>query len=487
MESLMTDENKYIEKIALNATKARALAKAVGIVPDHTTNWKWGIRQLRDSRGNALQGKVLERAKINMGSMGSENFQKLQKAQAANPDHELGYGVHKGKLSGVFKGRNLGITMDMRKFHKSTGGLKGHIGHTHHVGPSVNLHELPDLVKHPARISKPSGLADHGEVNGVYKKKTEADVHYSDWLQDKLKESDLHMDERVKIWNTHSPKTLNHGGSGRDIQSSIILPNEINKKMRISRQSISTPEKGFETVSRNVGMYDPSKDRAHLLKHRSVTFSHEKKAQSDTIEGIGQTALGAKILSHAPKRLLGYHTVYHGTSKETANTIRKEGLDPSKGGTGAAKAHQSFADVSKGKVHVTKSPLYARAYSSGVARNAFEKVTGSGKGGSVFKDVGKGSVLKARISDEKWKGFAHDIDGGPTKRFAATTTSRIDSSSIVGGAGNMGRREFLNKPHLSKYYGTASGKNRALRGVALGLTGASLVSGGLSKLKRTEE
>ena len=275
MVSPMTDENKYLEKIALNATKARALAKAVGVVPDHTTNWKWGIRQLRDSRGSALQGKVLEKAKMNLGSMGSENFKKLQKAQAANPNHEMGYGVHNGKLQGVFKGKNLGITMDMGKFRKSTGDLKGWVGHTHHVGEGTNVHEYPEFVKHPNRISRPSGLADHGEVTGVYKRKHRSDVDYSDWLQDKLRSSDMPMHEKLKVWDTHSPKTLNSGSTGRDLQSATMLPNEYNGAARISRHSISTPEHGFESLHRSVGLHNPSKDRTHILKHRTVTFKHE--------------------------------------------------------------------------------------------------------------------------------------------------------------------------------------------------------------------
>lgn len=62
-----------------------------------------------------------------------------------------------------------------------------------------------------------------------------------------------------------------------------------------------------------------------------------------------QTAVGAGLLSMAPSRVLGYHPILHGTSKENAQRIRQEGLLTSKGGTlgGASdKFPGSFLEVS---------------------------------------------------------------------------------------------------------------------------------------------
>lgn len=271
----VVESNQYLTKIALNAAKARSMAKSVGLVPSPDTNWKWGLRRLRDRLGAPLKGEDLERAKIQMGSMGSENFKKLQKAQKANPDHELGYGVHKGQLKGVFKGKNLGVTWDIQKMNAATGKGEGWRGHTHHMGPSVNLSAHPELKANPHKLSLPSGLKEHVSKPGLHKKKTMDDVHYSDWLSDKMRASDLPMNVKERIWDKNSPKTLSIGAAGRDVRNAIVYPNEISGSARIGRNSISTPEAGYEALHRSVGVYSPNKDRAHLLKHRTVIFKHD--------------------------------------------------------------------------------------------------------------------------------------------------------------------------------------------------------------------
>lgn len=70
--------NQYLEKVALNATKARALAHEAGVVVDHKTQWKWALRQLRDSRGEVKVGK--ERA---------EALSRLLGKPAAGPNNFL--------------------------------------------------------------------------------------------------------------------------------------------------------------------------------------------------------------------------------------------------------------------------------------------------------------------------------------------------------------------------------------------------------------
>ena len=56
--------NKYLEKIAsfekqaLNAQAAREMAKKVGVIADPESNWKYALRNLRDGRGNPLEGKA---------------------------------------------------------------------------------------------------------------------------------------------------------------------------------------------------------------------------------------------------------------------------------------------------------------------------------------------------------------------------------------------------------------------------------------------
>lgn len=206
----------------------------------------------------------------------------------------------------------------------------------------------------------------------------------------------------------------------------------------------------------------------------------EASEASDRAQGAGEVAVGAKLMSKAPQRLLGYHTVYHGTNADTAAKIKEHGFDPKMGGTGAAKIDPTMVDDSAGKIHVTKSKTYARMYSSNVLPNIIGRVTGTTKN-PIFGGVGKGEVLKARVSHDDWKGFKHDIVGGPTKRWAATTDKAIGSEHIAGGKGAHGRSPFMNKEHLAKYYGSSEGRGRGLMGVAMGLGGAALAMHGAKK------
>jgi len=48
-------------KIALNATKARALAKIYGLVPEAGTQWKWALRQLRKGKSREELGMFPEK------------------------------------------------------------------------------------------------------------------------------------------------------------------------------------------------------------------------------------------------------------------------------------------------------------------------------------------------------------------------------------------------------------------------------------------
>ena len=81
-----------LEKVALNALKARLLARKYGLVPEAGTAWKWALRQLR-------KGKTLE----DLGSAPESLVKSMRKIMKANPRVE--YGALHGK--GV-KARGLG-------------------------------------------------------------------------------------------------------------------------------------------------------------------------------------------------------------------------------------------------------------------------------------------------------------------------------------------------------------------------------------------
>lgn len=67
--------------------------------------------------------------------------------------------------------------------------------------------------------------------------------------------------------------------------------------------------------------------------------------------------------------VFGFENLYHGTNKTNAEKIRKEGLDPRKGGTGeshntASDARNKYYNNSVNKVHVTSNRRIAKNYAS---------------------------------------------------------------------------------------------------------------------------
>lgn len=146
----MESENKYLEKIALNASKARALAKQVGIIPDHTSAWKYALRKLRGSRGEPLQGKALGEAKVKLGDVTNNSFQKVK----AHTEHnggsqgiEFGGKVTDGKIGKIRTGRYL-----------STPYVKGDNFHTHpEVLATIGKKDYTFLYSKPHRLARPSG------------------------------------------------------------------------------------------------------------------------------------------------------------------------------------------------------------------------------------------------------------------------------------------------------------------------------------------
>lgn len=280
--------NKYLEKIAgftkeaLNAFKAREMAKKVGVIADPSSAWKWGLRQLRDGRGAPLQGSALEKARTGIGAMSSEGFDKLRRAQASNPNKEMGYSTLGGNVSGIHRGREHGITVDVKRALQ--GNQDAYVGHTHH---GVGI-DTSDFKANPHRITIPSGVHEHLDIDNykatggggrVVKKRIE-DASYStrlrQGLQSDIIKGNLSPSEAGGIWGKYSPKTLSVGNQGRDVNHSILYPNKVvNNVYRISNRSISNTTQGVEGLHRSVGVYNGGADEAHLLKHRTVFLKHE--------------------------------------------------------------------------------------------------------------------------------------------------------------------------------------------------------------------
>lgn len=246
-----------------------------------------------------------------------------------------------------------------------------------------------------------------------------------------------------------------------------------------------------------------------------MASQEEYKKSAPVKETIG-AYLGYKGVRAAPSKILGYHTVYHGTTKENAANIKRKGFDPSRGGTGAATVSERFVENSKNKVHFTKSKLQAGAYAGGIADH-IKNLPFGGSIGSAYKNAhkdyraGKGEVLKAKIPHSMWEKMEIDRDSSgavPDEAFmkshienhlknrAATYDKKVNPSFVEGGRNYAGRKRFASMKNLKSYLGTSSGRNRALTGVAQAVGGAALAgfsvkhnadNGGiLSKLKRKE-
>lgn len=145
--------NKYLEKVALNISKARSMAKAVGVIPDHTSSWKYALRHLRDSRGNPLQGKALHQARANLGDLDNNAFRKIQATSnklSGTKGIEYDAEIHKGKLISNIREGSQG---EINRAFEDTHNL-----HTHPDTDRTFLKSYLKLEKFPHRVAQPSGL-----------------------------------------------------------------------------------------------------------------------------------------------------------------------------------------------------------------------------------------------------------------------------------------------------------------------------------------
>lgn len=174
---------------------------------------------------------------------------------------------------------------------------------------------------------------------------------------------------------------------------------------------------------------------------------------TDNQKNVRDAAILGVAAHQAPQRLLGYHKIYHGTRKDIAAKIRKEGLDPKYGGTGAAKKasgiNPGFVGSSKGHVHFSRSPVVARLY-------------------ATFTGGLRGKVVKGRITDRAYRRAKLDHDGAPIKHFAAKTTHKISPDNLDRG---KGIKAVVNARTLKSYIKNNPG--RFLRGAALAGAGAT--------------
>lgn len=145
--------NKYLEKIALNAGAARAMAKQVGVIPDPTSAWKFALRNLRGIKGEPLGGMELANKKVKLGDITNNSFQKFKSLNSKHGQsgHEFSATVKQGKIVGSPTKGDVGSTTP--SYSDNT--------HTHPEAIlKKNIVFERDVKGYPNRLSQPSGITN---------------------------------------------------------------------------------------------------------------------------------------------------------------------------------------------------------------------------------------------------------------------------------------------------------------------------------------
>lgn len=229
-------------------------------------------------------------------------------------------------------------------------------------------------------------------------------------------------------------------------------------------------------------------DNKYLARVEAFLEKVAQEKEGPSKLGIGVEAVAGVGLAHkSSDKLLGYHKLYHGTTKANAASIKTKGFDPSYGGTGNATAHERFVANSKGHTHFSKSKVMPELYASKIGDHFQEFVSPFGPSRKTLEQIAKnrkdGEVLTTRIPDYHYKKFAPDRDSVSSlaaddiaRDVASKTTRRINPKYISGGAGSKGIGTFMNAKHMKTYLSRASGRNRFLKGLAIAGAGAAAVT-----------
>ena len=145
---------KYFEKTALNVSKARQLAKQVGLIPHPESQWKWALRKLRaipaKNQPLMLEGKKLRIAKeTNLNLLSNQEMQKIRSAsRKTRLQQEIGLDESGKIVKGT--GSEINIT--------NPGSLKAHT----HPGGSKFL--IKKISKDPKLYHKKELLREFDDV-----------------------------------------------------------------------------------------------------------------------------------------------------------------------------------------------------------------------------------------------------------------------------------------------------------------------------------
>lgn len=173
--------NKYLEKVALTISKARSMAKEVGVIPDHTSAWKYALRILRNSRGQALTGEDLKAKRISLGDLSSEGY-----ATAKTKSLQAGINT---EIAGVVNNKtgNISNISTGEKGALSAPNVRLGNFHSHPMMPGYSDKSADGIYRlgYPHRESSPSGYytAHTGYLNRKYTTEgmVEGSSDYNSW------------------------------------------------------------------------------------------------------------------------------------------------------------------------------------------------------------------------------------------------------------------------------------------------------------------
>ena len=214
----------------------------------------------------------------------------------------------------------------------------------------------------------------------------------------------------------------------------------------------------------------------HLLQQKNTGIQKAAGQVTDGAQAVGGAAVAAKLASGVPSRMLGYHNIYHGTSKTNAEGIKKEGLNPRRGGFGGAgdtlseskpKMAADYISKSKGQVHFSKSKRMANMFAGFVGSTSKGEAKQSDAIRAFFTGRHKGHTHNAIISDAHYRGAKIDKDASPIKNMAAKTHHGIRPEQIKDSPAYKGIKGVVNKNTLKRYYKGSAGRWRAARGLLL--------------------
>lgn len=208
-------------------------------------------------------------------------------------------------------------------------------------------------------------------------------------------------------------------------------------------------------------------------------MSKQKEKNKASLSAAAAGILG----SHAPKNLLGYEKVYHGTSTSGARGIRESGIRKAKAGTGIGAndvqiGHAKAKDI-RGKVFTTRNKFLADAHQPGFGNHKMGETVKARMPYRAKGRLAEDTVLK-NISEGK---IGKEIPGsqqGAKRHLKDLRIYKHDVKSrfIEGGKDYGGRRQFATKGNMRRYLSQAGGKARFAKGVAqaAGATGSALYS-----------